>query len=126
MKGNAGMRGGRGSAGGGIRSNKNVSVGVRTGAAATGVRPAAVAQYGSSVGNKATGQLALQGIEARSIRPPHRSLFPLGNEVARNVGGGGPGKGREVMRSGAQGVHGPVNPGAPNPGAKRPIFPGFK
>jgi hypothetical protein len=31
---------------------------------------------------------------------------PLGNALARNVGKGGPGSGREVMRSGAQGQRG--------------------
>lgn len=35
----------------------------------------------------------------------------LGNELALNVQGGGPGKGRETFRSGSQGTHGPVNPG---------------
>jgi hypothetical protein len=32
----------------------------------------------------------------------------LGNELALNVQGGGPGKGRETFRSGSQGTHGPV------------------
>jgi hypothetical protein len=31
--------------------------------------------------------------------------------VALNVGKGGPGTGRTVMRSGSQGTHGSVNPG---------------
>jgi hypothetical protein len=41
---------------------------------------------------------------------------PLGNKVARNVAGGGPGAGRDVQRSGSQGTHGSVNPGSPRPG----------
>jgi hypothetical protein len=32
----------------------------------------------------------------------------LGNEIAGNVGKGGPGAGRDVHKSGAQGQHGPV------------------
>jgi hypothetical protein len=43
----------------------------------------------------------------------NRSFQPVkfGNEVALNVGKGGPGTGREVMRSGGQGLHGAVGPG---------------
>jgi hypothetical protein len=105
MKGSSGMR----KAGGGIASNKNVNVGVRKGAPATGVRPAAVSQWGSSIGNKITdgGKTAYRG-EKYATATPAGGNVPLGNQVALNVGGGGPGKGREVMRSGAQGVHGPV------------------
>jgi hypothetical protein len=39
----------------------------------------------------------------------------LGNKKARDVGGGGPGTGRDVHRSGGQGTHGPVAPGNPPP-----------
>ena len=38
---------------------------------------------------------------------------PLGNALARNVGGGGPGAGRDRWDSGAQMTHGDVNPGIP-------------
>jgi hypothetical protein len=38
---------------------------------------------------------------------------PLGNALARNVNGGGPGTGRDVYRSGAQMSHGSANPGQP-------------
>jgi hypothetical protein len=44
----------------------------------------------------------------------------LGNEVALNVGGGGPGTGRTVHATGGQGTHGPVAPG--NPTHKRGSF----
>jgi len=40
---------------------------------------------------------------------------PLGNMLARNVGGGGPGAGRDVYGSGAQMIHGEVNPGLAEP-----------
>jgi hypothetical protein len=36
---------------------------------------------------------------------------PFGNEVALNVGKGGPGAGREVMSCGSQGQHGSAAPG---------------
>jgi hypothetical protein len=105
-KGNSGMRRG-GNAGGGIASNKNVNVGVRKGGPATGVRPGAVSQWGSAIGNKATdaGKLTYRGEKYATATP---ISVPLGNEVALNVKGGGPGAGREVTRSGSQGVHGPV------------------
>jgi hypothetical protein len=48
----------------------------------------------------------------------------LGNAIAQNVGKGGPGKGREVLRCGTQDQHGPVARGeGPAPGGE--IFPGF-
>jgi hypothetical protein len=114
-----------GGAGGGIRSNKNVSVPVRKGASATGVRPAAVSQFGSAIGNKATdaGKIGYRGEKYQTATP---ISVPLGNEVATRVGKGGPGADRVVMKSGTQGVQGPTNPGIPNPGAKKPIFPGFR
>jgi hypothetical protein len=40
--------------------------------------------------------------------------------------GQGPGANRVVMKSGSQGVHGPVTGGQARPGANRSIFPGFK
>jgi hypothetical protein len=49
----------------------------------------------------------------------------LGNSVALNVGGGGPGTGRVVMRSGQQGTHGSTNPGSPMPKAKG-LWPGWE
>jgi hypothetical protein len=44
-----------------------------------------------------------------------RSFQPtkFGNEVATNVGKGGPGIGRDVHARGSQGVHGGTNPGDP-------------
>jgi hypothetical protein len=37
----------------------------------------------------------------------------LGNAMARNVGRGGPGAGRDVYDCGAQMTHGPINRGLP-------------
>jgi hypothetical protein len=87
-------------AAGGIHSNKRVDVGQKLGSGAHGIRPAHVSQTGSAIDPKSR--------EPRETKAPE-SRF--GNEVALNVGGGGPGVGREVFRSGAQGQHGPVNPG---------------
>jgi hypothetical protein len=43
--------------------------------------------------------------------PAYNSGVKLGNEVALNVSGGGPGKGREIHRSGSQAMHGAPNRG---------------
>jgi hypothetical protein len=79
------------------------------------------------MGNKATdhaGRLKGGVEEVVGTRKP--ISVPLGNEVALNVGKGGPGTGRDCHATGSQGVHGSVNPGQPRAGANRSIFPGFK
>ena len=84
--------------GGGITSNKFVQPSVRTGQPNRGSSLGAADQLGQAVSFRReqvdTGR-AYQG-------------SPLGNAVALNVGKGGPGTGRTVMRSGSQGVHGGV------------------
>jgi hypothetical protein len=119
-------------AGGGIGSRVNVEKPVRVGDRAKVVNPRSVSQIGQSLGNKATDS------GGKTVRNPTETFYggrepaggpggvELGNSRALNVGGGGPGAGREVMRSGSQCTTGPVNPGVPNPGANKPIFPGFK
>ena len=116
-------------AGGGLGSKVNREVPVRVGRGAQEMRVRGVSQIGSSIGNKATESGKVKGVPSERIqgaRLPAGLSVPLGNEVALNVGGGGPGTGRDVSRSGSQCVQGPVNPGVPNPGAKKEIFPGFK
>jgi hypothetical protein len=87
--------------GGGITSNKLVRPSVRTGSPSKASSPAAAAQIGASTFFKK--QQVESGRAGSNVR--------LGNEVALNVGKGGPGTGRTVMRSGSQGTHGSVNPG---------------
>src|SRR5262245_21382571 len=88
--------------GGGILGNKNVKVGVRTGSPSKATSPGAASQLGQSTAfNKE------QVERGRGDRSPVK----LGNEVALNVSGGGPGKGREVHKSGSQGLWGPPNQG---------------
>jgi hypothetical protein len=106
-KSNSGMR----KAGGGAGSRINKTVPVRTGAPARGLSPGAVSQFGSSVGNHATGDgppTSYRGETFLNKLTPAGGAVPLGNQVALNVGKGGPGAGRTVMRSGAQGQHGAV------------------
>ena len=91
--------------GGGILGNKNVNVGVRTGSPYKGTTPAAASQLG-----QATSFRKEQVEQGRAY-----TGSPLGNEVAGNVGRGGPGTGRDVHHCGSQGTHGNVNPGQVRP-----------
>jgi len=84
-----------GGGGGGPSMNKNVSVGIRTGKPAKGVAPC--------------GTIGLQRVTTtgrREPRVPNPISVPLGNELTKNVGKGGPGAGRTVMSTGSQGRHG--------------------
>jgi len=57
----------------------------------------------------ATARLGIQEVRTKPHRDmlrPTRAATGLGNEVALNVGGGGPGTGRKVYDSGTQGRHG--------------------
>ena len=90
--------------GGGITSNKFVQPGIRTGSPNRGTSPGAANQLGVSTAFKK------EEIDAGPALPSK-----LGNEVALNVGAGGPGKGREVFKSGSQGFHGSAVQGEARP-----------
>jgi hypothetical protein len=98
--------------GGGIGSRQVREVPVRNGRDAQEMRVRGVSQYGQSIGNKATMTGKIRGAAAEKVQgarlPPALSV-PLGNAVALNVQGGGPGKGRDyVSKSGSNCVTGPV------------------
>ena len=97
--------------GGGINLNKNVRPPVRTGQSAMGVRPGYPDNLGNMRGNHAMdkGTVPAPPTPMQTVKPP--ISVPLGNEVAGNVGKGGPGAGRTVMRSGSQGHHGAADAG---------------
>lgn len=94
---------------GGAFSSKKRKVGVSVGPRSTEkVNPAAVAQLGTKIGSAQ----AVEPLVAGSMKQ-----VPLGNEVAKNVGSGGPGKGRTLYgQSGSQAQHGPAA-GSPRPEA---------
>ena len=101
--------------GGGIASNKRVEVPVRTGSGSKGVSPGWVGQKGQMQGNhitdrgRGTGYRGEEKFTGRNFQP-----VPFGNEVALNVGGGGPGKGRTLYgQSGSQGQYGSGGPQKP-------------
>ena len=91
--------------GGGIQGNKNVNVGVRTGAPRKGSSPGAADQIGQST--------AFQKDQIDAGRGYNASQ--LGNALATNVGKGAPGAGRTLYgQCGSQGSYGPVA-GTPRP-----------
>ena len=94
--------------GGGLTSNKLVRPEVRTGSPYKGTSPAAASQLGQSTSFRK---------ENVGVGPAYTGS-KLGNEMALNVGAGGPGTGRTTMHCGSQGRHGPVNPGSPRPAGK--------
>jgi hypothetical protein len=112
-------------AGGGIKSRVNVERPVRTGAARRGPHVAGLAQLGQKQGSHATNR-GNTGYGGEKFWGPKQGIsVPLGNSVALNVGGGGPGKGRTLHgQAGSQGCHGAPAPGNPMPKAKA-LWPGW-
>jgi hypothetical protein len=114
-------------AGGGINSNKVRQVGVRTGAAAQGIRPG----YPDNLGNMRGTHVTRGGIEGGggdlpakltpmgTVKPP--ISVKLGNELATNVGGGGPGAGRTIYKTGMQMQYGAAVSNRPAPTGPDPL-----
>src|SRR5262249_16348412 len=90
--------------GGGLTSNKLVRPEVRTGSASRAMLPERVAQIGAAT-----------SFPKPKLEGPGYDGAKFGNELALNVGAGGPGKGRQVQHCGSQGTHGNVNPGNVRP-----------
>src|SRR5262249_211247 len=81
------------------------------------VLPDAASNIGRSIGNHISGT---EGGGATVTQRPNVPLYQptpaaarMGNDVALNVGRGGPGVGRVVRDCGSQGQWGPVAPGNP-------------
>ena len=104
---------------GGLHSKNVVHPGVRTGSGSHSTRPSGTAQIGTMYGDHVTDKSETSRYSGERLHNPERNFQPVkfGNEVALNVGKGGPGVGREVMRSGGQGCHGPVA-GSPRPAGR--------
>jgi hypothetical protein len=100
--------------GGGITMNKNTRTSVRSGPASTNkINPKGAAQIGAALDPKAV----------ERVKAGTAPAVPLGNQLATNVGKGGPGTGRTVMRAGSQGMHGAPATGNPPPTGE--LFPGW-
>jgi hypothetical protein len=91
----------------GISSSKLVRPGVQTGSGAQGRTAGYAAQIGTALGNRAMTGPAPRA-QAPMATPTLKTGCALGNEVALNVGKGGPGTGRTVYGSGSQAQHGPA------------------
>jgi hypothetical protein len=102
--------------GGGIQSNKLVRPGVKGGSRSANVgSPAGVDQLGAAQGSRMKeGSYTTQSSATPLFSGSKPNPVAFGNQLATNVGQGGPGAGRTVMRSGSQGTHGPVA-GSPEP-----------
>jgi hypothetical protein len=101
--------------GGGINSRVNVQPRVRTGSGAKGVSPGWVGQQGQAQGDHITNRAASTNYRGEP-RLSGQNFQPVkfGNEVALNVGRGGPGSGRKLYgQGGTQGQHGTTSPGNP-------------
>jgi hypothetical protein len=104
----------RGSGGGGYGSRPHVEKPVKTGSGSHSTRPAGVSQIGYQVGDHRTDGRGSTGYRGEKLHSPERNFQPVkfGNELATNVGKGGPGAGRTLY--GQSGQHGPVA-GSPRP-----------
>jgi len=85
-----------------------VSIPVRTGSGSRGTDPGGVGQLGNKVGSHVRGQ-SDTGYRGEPLHSGGSfQPVPFGNQVALNVGRGGPGTGRDVHACGSQGAHGSV------------------
>jgi hypothetical protein len=105
----------------GISSKNLVHPKVRTGTGSRGTHPGGVAQLGQHTGDHTTNRPGSTGYRGE---PPHnnRNFNPVkyGNELATNVGRGGPGTGRTLYgQAGSQGCHGQPAAGNPPPNRQR-------
>ena len=88
---------------------------MRTGSGSKGISPGWVGQRGQKQGNhitddKNTGYTGEKKFTGKNFQP-----VKFGNEVALNVGKGGPGTGRTTYASGSQDCHGTPEQGSPRP-----------
>jgi len=93
----------------GIRSKNLVHPSYRTGSGAKAKVVAGIAQLGQAQGNHVTEQdsTSYHGVSRDGGQGYNKVKF--GNELALNVGKGGPGAGRTVMPCGGQGTYGAVS-----------------
>jgi hypothetical protein len=105
--------------GGGHGSKNVVHKPVRTGSGSKSTNPGGVGQIGQSQGTHVTrhGESDYRGEIFH--KPPNFQPVKFGNEVALNVGKGGPGTGRTTYASGSQDCHGTPAQGSPRPNALR-------
>lgn len=90
--------------GGGIASRVVTRPTVRGGAAsANKISPGAVSMIGISRGDHASDPAKTVKLTPQPLVTSQLNSVALGNSLAKNVGAGGPGRGRKVFGSGSQG-----------------------
>jgi hypothetical protein len=107
--------------GGGIKSRVVTERPVKTGTGSRGTHPGGVAQLGQHTGDHTTNRPGSSGYRGEPLHN-NRNFNPVkfGNELAQNVGKGGPGTGRTLYgQSGSQGCHGQPAAGNPRPNTYR-------
>jgi hypothetical protein len=101
----------------GIQSRNNREVGQRLGNAKGNAKgPGGVNQIGAHWGSHVTNKRESSSYrgDPLDLGSGYNSGVPFGNTLTTNVGGGGPGKGRDIInKCGSQGTYGSVNPGNP-------------
>ena len=102
--------------GGGIGSRVNKEVSVRYGQRAERISEKGVSQIGSSMGNhvtehRRTASKAVEKVRGELRAPGTPGSVPLGNQIAGNVGKGGPGVGRKLYGQSGSQCQTPANPG---------------
>jgi len=95
--------------GGGYGSRQHTEQSVRTGTGSRGTNPGGVGQLGQMQGTHTTNRRTESDYRGERLHND-RTFQPVkfGNEVALNVGKGGPGTGRDVHSAGSQSCHGDV------------------
>ena len=100
--------------GGGIASKVNVQTPVRTGSGSKGISPGWVAQRGQKQGDHVTNRGDGTGYRGEpKFTGQNFQPVKFGNELATNVGKGGPGAGRTIHSCGSQGMTGSGGPQKP-------------
>ena len=114
----------KGSGGGGYGSRPHVEKSVRTGTGSHSTRPGGVGQIGQKQGSHVT-RYSDSDYRGERLHNPAKDFQPVkfGNEVALNVGAGGPGTGRTIYKTGSQCQTG-TNPGSPRPNPRRDALEG--
>lgn len=100
---------------GGPKSKNITEPRVRTGSGSKGIDPGWVGQRGQKQGSHVTDRRDSSYRGEEKFTGKNFQPVRFGNEVALNIGKGGPGTGRETMPCGSQGTHGATGkPGLPS------------
>jgi hypothetical protein len=103
----------RGSGGGGYGSSQHTERSVKTGTGSHGANPGGVGQLGNKQGSHVTRHSESDYRGERLHNDRNFQPVKFGNELALDVGKGGPGTGRKIYDCGTQSTYGTPAPGNP-------------